>query len=169
LLSIRYTDVYKALKEAGDSAALLLLIDPPSEFSDALGVTMERLPLMQSKLNRSTIVRNSCVAALLLLVAASPISTLASVRESPMPVRTVSPAYPSELRVLKVSGLVVVECTVDANGNVTDARVRKSTNSQFDQFATDAVKQWKFKPAQLDGAPVSAAILIPVKFVADQS
>jgi periplasmic protein TonB len=85
--------------------------------------------------------------------------------EPPVPVRTVAPDYPSELR--GVSGVVTVKCEIDAQGNVTDTQVEKSTNPAFEQPAVTALKRWKFKPAKQDGVPVVIKVSIPIKFVAE--
>ena len=112
-------------------------------------------------------------AQLLLLAAA--ISGFAAIspalaaagREAPVPVRTVAPEYPRELRDQKVSGVVMVRCMIDEQGNVAETEVSKSSNETFDKFATDALKKWKFKPGRQDGSPVAMQVTIPVKFVAD--
>jgi protein TonB len=90
-------------------------------------------------------------------------------RENPVPVRTVAPEYPRELKAQNVSGLVMVKCTIDEQGNVGEVAVVKSSNEKFDQFATDALKKWKFKPARQDGTPISVQVTIPIKFVVDES
>ena len=90
-------------------------------------------------------------------------------RENPVPVRTVPPEYPHELKSHNVSGLVMVKCTIDEQGNVGEVNVVKSSNEQFDRFATDALKKWKFKPAKQDGTAISVQVTIPIKFVAEES
>lgn len=85
--------------------------------------------------------------------------------EPPVPVRTVAPDYPDELRREGVSGLVMVKCEIDASGNVASADVEKSSNAAFEKNAVAAVKKWKFKPAKQDGAPVAIKVSIPIKFV----
>lgn len=85
--------------------------------------------------------------------------------EPPVPVRTVPPTYPSELRREGVSGVVMVKCQIDTQGNVTGTEVEKSSNPAFEQPAVDAVKRWKFKPAKQDGVPVVIKVSIPIKFV----
>jgi len=64
---------------------------------------------------------------------------------------------------------VMVKCTIDDQGNVSEANVVKSSNEQFDKFATAALKKWKFKPARQDGNPISMQVTIPIKFVAEES
>ncbi|MEO5960162.1 MAG: energy transducer TonB [Opitutaceae bacterium] len=84
-----------------------------------------------------------------------------------MPVRTVAPEYPPELRREGVSGLVMVKCTIDESGNVVDPQVEKSSNMAFEKPAVDALKKWKFKPAKQDGTPVAIKVSIPIKFVTE--
>lgn len=97
----------------------------------------------------------------------SPLAFAQAKLEPPVPVRTVQPDYPDQLRRDGVTGIVVVKCVIDEQGNVTDPEVEKSTNNGFDQAALTAVKKWKFKPARQDGAPVAKKVSIPIKFVAD--
>lgn len=104
-----------------------------------------------------------CFAPVTVVIAATP------GRENPVPVRTVAPEYPREMKANGVSGLVMVKCTIDEQGNVAGTDIVKSSNEQFDRFATEALKKWKFKPARQDGTPVSVQVTIPIKFVAEES
>lgn len=87
--------------------------------------------------------------------------------EPPVAVRTVPPDYPIELRRDGVSGVVLVRCRVDAQGNVAETQVEKSSNAAFEHAAVSAVRRWKFKPARQKGSPVEATVSIPIKFVAE--
>lgn len=98
-----------------------------------------------------------CAAAVSVLAQSKP--------EPPVPVRTVAPEYPSELRREGVSGLVMVKCSIDEQGNVAATEVEKSSNPAFEKPALDAVKRWKFKPAKQDGTPIAIKVSIPIKFV----
>ena len=89
--------------------------------------------------------------------------------EPPVPVRTVPPDYPVELRRDGVSGVVMVSCTIDEKGDVQDVSVEKSSNASFNPSALAAVKKWKFKPAKVDGAPVAKKVTIPLKFTVDET
>jgi protein TonB len=102
--------------------------------------------------------------SLVCILACAPLA-LAQTREPPVPVRTVPPEYPNELRRDGVSGVVTVKCTIDAQGNVTEPEVEKSSNGAFEKPALAALKKWKFKPAKQDGAAVPVRISIPIKFV----
>lgn len=114
-------------------------------------------PIMKMK---TTLTKLSLVC----MLACAPLA-LAQTREPPVPVRTVPPEYPNELRRDGVSGVVTVKCTIDAQGNVTEPEVEKSSNGAFEKPALAALKKWKFKPAKQDGAAVPVKISIPIKFV----
>ena len=85
----------------------------------------------------------------------------------PVPVRTPPPQYPAQLKRDGVSGMVVVNVVIDADGSVEEVEVRKSTNSEFDAPAVEAVKQWRFKPAKKDGNAIRSKVALPLKFSAD--
>lgn len=108
------------------------------------------------------------ILAVLIGFTALPSLCLAA-RENPVPVRTVAPEYPRELRSQGVSGLVMVKCTIDEQGNVADTEIAKSSNEQFDKFALAALKKWKFKPARQDGNAISVQVTIPIKFVVEET
>jgi protein TonB len=79
----------------------------------------------------------------------------------PALVYEVKPVYPPDLRELKVEGSVMTEVIVDTVGNVYEARVVAAVPG-LEQAALDAVKQWRFQPALLNGEPV--AVLCNVEF-----
>jgi TonB family protein len=57
----------------------------------------------------------------------------------------VSPSYPEIAKRLNISGVVVVEATVDPAGKVTDVKT-VTGNRMLSPAAEDAVKRWKFEP-----------------------
>ncbi len=87
--------------------------------------------------------------------------------EPPVPVRTVTPKFPDEMRRAGSSGLVTVSCLIDEKGNVTDPKVVKTSNEAFAAPALEALAKWKFKPAKKDGAAVAIRVSIPVQFNID--
>lgn len=107
----------------------------------------------------------SLVVALLLACGVATPAFAQTKTEPPVPVRTVPPEYPDELRREGVSGLVMVKCSIDQQGNVVETEVEKSSNPAFEKPAVAAVKKWKFKPAKQDGNPVAIKVSIPIKFV----
>ena len=87
--------------------------------------------------------------------------------EPPVPVRTVAPVFPTEMRRAHMGGLVFVSCEIDVHGDVQNPKIMKCSNDAFAQPALDALRKWKFKPAQRDGANVPIKVTIPVKFTID--
>ena len=87
--------------------------------------------------------------------------------EPPVPVRTVAPKFPEEMRRNGNAGLVTVSCLIDEKGNVTEPKVVKSTNDAFSEPAVEALKKWKFKPAKKNGEAVAIRVNIPVQFTVD--
>jgi TonB family protein len=76
------------------------------------------------------------------------------------------PQYtPDGLRA-KIEGSVEIEIVVNADGSVGDAHVTKSLDTVFglDDKAVDAVRQWKYLPALLNGKPVPCLMSVTVPF-----
>ena len=59
--------------------------------------------------------------------------------------KRVPPVYPEIAKRMRIGGVVHVEATVAANGNVTAAKAT-SGNKMLSGAAEDAVKHWKFVP-----------------------
>ena len=91
---------------------------------------------------------------------------MADTKEPPVPVRTVAPEYPVEMRRAGINGVVTVRVFIDEHGAVSSAEVVKSSATSFEQPAIAAVEKWKFKPATLDGKPVATKVIVPISFVA---
>jgi TonB family protein len=62
------------------------------------------------------------------------------------------------------SGTVILETIIDTEGKVTDVRVLKGQPMGLTEAAVNAVKQWTFKPATLDGQPVQVFYVLTVDF-----
>ena len=82
------------------------------------------------------------------------------------PVKLVYPAprYTEIARKVRLEGLVVIQSTIDEQGNVVDATVLKGLQMGLSEAAIDAVLQWKFKPATLNGKPISVYFNLTVAF-----
>jgi TonB family protein len=53
-------------------------------------------------------------------------------------------------------GRVVVEITIDAQGNVTSAKVIESLHRAIDEKVLEAAWKWRFRPATVDGVPIAS-------------
>jgi TonB family protein len=78
-------------------------------------------------------------------------------------IRAVPAVYPEIAKARRISGTVVVRVLVSKEGKVTNPRF-VSGPMVFRDAAFDAVKQWLFKPATLDGKPIEQETEITVKF-----
>ena len=65
------------------------------------------------------------------------------------------PQYPYEMSRAGISGDVVVEFIISANGDVIDTRVVRSSHREFEVPAMQAVQKWKFKPGRKGGKAVA--------------
>ncbi|MGC2464008.1 MAG: TonB family protein [Candidatus Acidiferrum sp.] len=75
----------------------------------------------------------------------------------------VPPAYPLMAKNQHVSGDVVIDALIDVNGRVTTMRVI-SGPTLLHQAAKDALRQWKYRPALLDGKPVAMHLSVTLQF-----
>jgi len=78
-------------------------------------------------------------------------------------IKSVPPEYPSIAKGQHVSGKVTLDALVDVSGNVASLKV-VSGPSLLHRAAIDAVKQWKYKPAVLDGEPTASHLSVTVEF-----
>jgi protein TonB len=83
---------------------------------------------------------------------------------TPTKIHDVRPVYPAEAQAARVSGLVIVEARIGADGAVEDARILRSI-PLLDQAALDAVMQWRFTPTLLNGQAVPVIMTVTVNFV----
>jgi len=79
------------------------------------------------------------------------------------PIYTVRGTYPDIARQAGVEGTVVVQAFVGTDGRVRDTRILRSI-PMLNGAATDAVMQWRFKPAATSGGPVATWVSIPITF-----
>ena len=83
--------------------------------------------------------------------------------KAPTKTKDVKPTYPADAQSAKVSGTVIIEATIGADGKVIDAKVLRSV-AKLDQAALDAVKQWEYSPTLLNGKPVPVKMTVTVTF-----
>jgi periplasmic protein TonB len=83
--------------------------------------------------------------------------------KAPVKIVDVPPIYPSISRSAHIQGVVILEAVLDAKGNVTSVHVLRSVQT-LDQAAVDAVQQWRFTPALLNGQPVPVVMTVTVNF-----
>src|SRR5262245_43280736 len=79
----------------------------------------------------------------------------------PVPVAVVSPTVGTESN----GGFVQLEFVVDANGKPAEFSIKSATDDVLAKVVVEAVKQWRFLPAEADGKPVATKVALPVKIV----
>jgi TonB family protein len=81
----------------------------------------------------------------------------------PVPVVVVTPTvFGSEYN----GSTLELEFVVTEQGKATNISVTSAPDSTLAAAFVDAVKQWKFKPAERNGSPVATKVALPVKIVA---
>ncbi len=82
----------------------------------------------------------------------------------PVRVFAPDPVYPEAARQARIEGVVVLQAVIDTVGQVVQLRVLKGLPSGLSESALDAVRQWRFRPATLEGRPVAVRYLVTVSF-----
>ena len=77
--------------------------------------------------------------------------------------KSAPPTYPELARSTHVTGDVILDALIDADGNVRNVKT-VSGPVLLQQAARDAVRQWMYEPARLDGRPVAMHLSVIVKF-----
>jgi protein TonB len=83
--------------------------------------------------------------------------------KEPRVVKVVPPVYPSLAKRARVTGTVILEATVTAEGVVEEIRI-VSGHPLLVQAAIDCVKQWRYEPTYLNGEPVPVLLDAKVHF-----
>jgi len=80
-----------------------------------------------------------------------------------MLVKKTLPVYPVIAKAAHMSGTVVLQATIATSGAITNLHV-VSGPVMLQQAALEAVKNWKYRPYQLDGKPVEVDTTVNVVF-----
>jgi periplasmic protein TonB len=83
--------------------------------------------------------------------------------QAPQVIYRVQPVYPPLARQARISGEVVIDSVIDAQGNVTQMKV-VSGPPLLIQSAMNALSQWKYRPTLLNGTLVSVEMLVTIHF-----
>lgn len=76
-----------------------------------------------------------------------------------------SPRYPAASRRLGEEGKVLLRVLVNSQGRAEALEIEASSGySRLDRAALDAVRNWKFIPAQQDDQAIAAWVLVPLNF-----
>ena len=83
-----------------------------------------------------------------------------------IPESYVAPVYPRIAAIAGLDGVVRVQARIGTNGEVLEIVAVDATPQArgFEQAAADAIRNWRFTPAVLDGAPVEVLMPLVVEF-----
>jgi TonB family protein len=93
---------------------------------------------------------------------AAPLPVGGDVKQAKL-ISSMSPIYPTLAKNQHVSGNVQVDALIDANGRVTTMKV-VSGPTLLHQAAMDALRQWRYQPATLDGKAVPMHLTVTLQF-----
>jgi protein TonB len=81
----------------------------------------------------------------------------------PRRIEDAKPIYPALALTARQEGVVILETIIDVHGAVETVHVLRGY-PLLDQAAIDAVRQWRFAPALLNGQPVPVVMTVTVNF-----
>lgn len=81
----------------------------------------------------------------------------------PRVVKQVNPHYSTE-RGVRAVGSVIIALVVSSKGLPKNPRVVKGIEKDLDQSAVEALKEWRFAPAQKDGKAVAVRVSVQIEF-----
>ena len=81
----------------------------------------------------------------------------------PVATREIEPDFPFELGSI-LTGRALVVFTVRTDGKVADAAIVDADDILFGEAALKAISKWRFRPAEVKGAPVACRMTLPFVF-----
>lgn len=74
------------------------------------------------------------------------------------------PRYSELARKAGAQGVVILEAVIDEEGRVTNLQVLKGVSRELDRAAVEAVSQWRYQPATLEGRAVKVIFNLTINF-----
>lgn len=82
----------------------------------------------------------------------------------PAPIHKVDPKYPRTLMNEHVEGEVILYAVIRGDGTVDSVQLVRGIDERLDANAMNALSQWKFRPAEKNGAPVDLEAIVHIPF-----
>ena len=83
---------------------------------------------------------------------------------APALLHRVEPTYPDVAAMAQLSGLVILEATVNVDGCVESVKVLRARHPLLDKAAKDALMQWRYSPLVLNGIPTPFVLTVTFNF-----
>ena len=74
------------------------------------------------------------------------------------------PRYPASMQNTNIEGKVVLHTIIGLDGAVKEVHTVEATNSEFEQAATEAVRQWRFTQTLLNCVPIEVEMNVLSSF-----
>lgn len=84
--------------------------------------------------------------------------------KAPVKLTHVNPAYPEEAKAQRAEGTVILEIVIATDGTVAAVEVLRGVHVLLDEAAVRAVRQWKYRPTELNGEPVELLVTVTATF-----
>jgi TonB family protein len=78
-------------------------------------------------------------------------------------ISSVPPIYPQMAKTQRITGAVTIDALIDANGHVASMAI-VSGPALLQESAKEALRHWKYAPAQLHGKPVPMHMKVTIQF-----
>jgi len=80
--------------------------------------------------------------------------------------QTVDPIFPRQILQTRLEGEAKIAISVNAEGKLVDHLVIGYSHKPFADSAVEAIKDWRFDPARLNGEPIPAVTELTISFAA---
>lgn len=84
---------------------------------------------------------------------------------APKALTRVNPTYPEAAKAAAAEGVVVLRALIGTDGSIEDLEVVQGQPHGLSEAAMEAVRQWRFAPATLEGKPVRVVFTLTINFV----
>jgi TonB family protein len=82
----------------------------------------------------------------------------------PSLIHRVEPIFPQSYLAMRKEGTVVLSALIGKDGSVKDAKIVSSPDAALSAAALDAVRQWRYEPATMNGQPADLNTTITLNF-----
>ncbi len=82
----------------------------------------------------------------------------------PVNIYRIDPVYPELARRARLQGVVIVEATIDRQGNVVDTKLLRDPGLGCGPAVVEALRSWRYRPATFNDRPVSIILTVTVTF-----
>ena len=87
--------------------------------------------------------------------------------ENPVKIHSPAPVYPALAKEERIQGRVVAKTVINTDGEVEAIEIVESLGEAFDASVREALKQWQFEPAKLNGEVVKVYYHLTINFRLD--